>query len=221
MKKVPMLITIVILVILFHPFLAVAQTFSGTTKDSLTGSLLPGVKAEIVALKLSTLSDSQGKFSLVIPTTEIIIPEDRKAFLKIFYNPSRNLFLGNGEENVFIEVRNSKGEIMKGDKLSPGQYFAFWHLAGASGVFKFLNIAGQNQSYVLRIEKAGNSLAKTSAASYILNFSKIGYLPLTLNVTGGQSNLLAKLSPVPANITGIVKIDSTGQVNAKGIITDN
>lgn len=218
MKALTVLITICVLTRL----VAADVLITGTVSDSITGAPIFGATVVVTPPTCSTLTNSLGKYSLTIATTQanarLILP---KTEVRILYNPAGNVFSWNGMDNFSIEVRNMKGEVIKGGKLPLGQYFAVWHFSGLSGTFKFLNISKQGQAFVFNIPRANDYLAKVSAASYVLNFSKDGYTPLNLNVSGNQNGLYVKLLPVLSNTTGIFKIDSTGQVNGRGIITDN
>lgn len=228
MKKALMHFTIIFSAFLLSPCLIAAQTFSGTVRDSLTSQPLPGVTVQITALSRSTSTDALGKYSLVLPTTEIISSAPQKAAMKIFYNHSKNAFFWNGEK-VFVEICNVKGGIAEGDNLSPGQYFAIWRNSKISGAFKFLNIARQSQSFVIESENrvVANELAK-AAAVFVLGFTAENYRPASRSVSGGGSvnNLDQKLLPevIPldsAKINLNIGLDTLGRTDINVIILDD
>jgi hypothetical protein len=193
-----------------------AETISGYVFDTNTNNPISGVKAKISSPVCSTQTNALGYFSLNIPTTEALPRAVPAMTTKIFFNTSQNYFLLDGEK-VFVDIRNIKGETVSGNDLSQGQYFAVCRSPSFSGTFKFLNIAGQYQSFVLeRKINEGGKLAK-AAANYSVSFSTAGYLPKSVTAVVGQS-VNAYLAPliVPrdsaqANIG--ISFDSAGTVH--------
>lgn len=164
-----------------------AATISGTVKDSSKGNPIVGAKVKCcIAPVCSTQTDAMGKFNLNLPATGIYPPSAPQATMKIYFDPSHNLFYGNGKEDFSIALRNAKGEaITRGDKLSPGEYFASWRVNGSSGVFKLSNIAGQRWFFIPSgAEK--NGMAKTTAG-YTVNFAAPSYAPKTVTLNVGQN----------------------------------
>jgi hypothetical protein len=189
-----------------------SATISGTVKDSSTGKPIVGAQARCNAPVCSTQTDAEGKFTLNIPMTKTI-PFSIPPVMKISFDPSHNLFYGNSKEDFSIAVRNVKGEVVaKGDKLSPGEYFASWRTTGSSGVFKFSNIAGQRWFFIPNCsEKRG--VAKTMAG-YTVNFIAPSYTPKTVTLSLGQ-NVQIDLAQVTT--TGSISIsDSLGHVGQTG-----
>jgi hypothetical protein len=158
-----------------------AATISGTVKDSSTGNKIVGAQVKCSAPVCSTQTDADGKFTLNIPSTECFSPGVFRTKIKIFFDPSRNLFYGNGQENYF-KVRNAKGELMaRGDKLSPGEYFA----SSSYGTFKFLNVAGQRWFFVPNgMEKKGMNKV---TSGYTVIFVAPSYNQKIVTLSGGQN----------------------------------
>jgi hypothetical protein len=179
------------------PMLIAAEVIiTGTVSDSITGAPIFGATVVVTPPACSTLTNSLGKYSLAIVTTEINSHFLPKTGVKILYNPAGNVFSWNGMDNFSIKVRSLNGEVVKGDKLPLGQYFAVWHGAKKSGVFKFLNISGQSQSFFIEGNEIDNSaLSKTEASSYVVNFKAANYTPASRTISG-TSNLDLRLLPV-------------------------
>jgi hypothetical protein len=210
---------LIICLALAIPAMSAVTFVADTVADSATGNWLNGVKVTYSAA-CTTTTDASGLFSIIIPGTEINFSITPKTKIVIFYNPANNYFSA-GEEKINVEVFNVKGDLMTGDKLSPGNYFAICKL----GAFRFLNIAGGRQSFVFGTGTASgttNGLAKISATtSVVLSFSKSGYnsKSLTLNVSPGI-NPRVKLSAIPpAGSSATINIGITPIDTLKGVAT--
>jgi hypothetical protein len=217
----------IIFIIVLLPFLAAAGSITGTVVDSVTAIPVAGVTVKMQSPVCSTQTSATGSFSLTVVTTEVSPYFFPQKVIKIFYDPSSNSFAGIGDENFFIEVRNTKGQLMaKENSLSSGQYFAAWKFSGAAGIFKFSRIAGQNQVFCLegKSEVARSGFAK-SAAGYVLSFLDSKYKPFSLTANLGQ-NLTVYLSPLAAvsdsaRVNFGVGIDTLGTANITVIIPKN
>jgi hypothetical protein len=144
--------------------------------------------------------------------TDIFPSSVPQVAMKIYFDPSRNSFYGNGREDFSIVLRNVRGEvILRGDKLSLGEYFASWRTTRYSGVFKFSNITGQRWfSVQSRAEIKG--MAKVMAG-YSVNFAAPSYSPKTVTLNVGQN---AQIDLV--QISGSLSItDSLGHIGQEVI----
>ena len=175
-----------------------------TVADSATGNWLNGVHVAYSAT-CTTSTDVNGWFTLTIPTTEINFSAAPKPAMKFLFDPEKDYFYS-GEEKVSVAVFNGNGDLMAGGKLPPGNYFATCRF----GSFRFLNIAGQRQSFVFGTSSGMNKgLAKTLAiTTAVLTFSKSGYnsKSQTLNVSPA-TNPRIKLSAIaPAGSSATINI---------------
>jgi hypothetical protein len=199
--------TIFLVLMLVAPFVAqAAVVISGTVQDSLSAKMIAGVTVKIAAPVCSTLTDTAGKFSLTIITTEIVRAEP-----KIYWNDMGFNFSGYSG-NVQAELVDLSGKSFPSlptdvrKVTASGMYFLRVFSGGQTDAYKIMNLSNGPAAMRMTADK-NPALAKSAATNYLLTFSKVKYQTASRTVPGGTTNLNELLSPLGA--TGNLGISIT------------
>ncbi|MDD5528340.1 MAG: hypothetical protein PHO56_05245 [Patescibacteria group bacterium] len=209
MKKALTFITINFFLLL--PLLASADTFNGTVVDSVTSAALSGVKVKIAYPPCSTFTDINGIFSLAIFTTQVKKPDEiilNRAGLSGFPEYARIDLLNLSGKTVSLLGRGGSGIRILRVRADNQIY-----------IYKIVNIGFGSSA--LELEKSNKPLAKMTAANYSISFQKTGYDPVSLSVSGSQSNLNVKLPPTGATANVKINLDSLGTLTVTPIFSNN
>ncbi|MDD4902581.1 MAG: hypothetical protein PHE24_05620 [Patescibacteria group bacterium] len=183
------------------------DSIKGTVRDSLSGKPISGVTVKVTSPSCSTVTDTSGNFSFSIISTAV-----QPTAPKLVWNQEKGLFFS-GSDKARLEVVNLKGaNIVSAAKLKsgrcalpPGVYFIVVRDGSRTSIAKIVN--AKSDFRIVANSGSASGLAKTAAATYLLNFKTAGYNPASRSVVGSVSDLTINLMPV--RVTGLIRAKVT------------
>jgi hypothetical protein len=195
--KVPLLCTIMVILAVFSALMA--ETVSGSVKDSISGAPLSLVKVKVSSPTCSTYTDSAGRFTLSIPLPVKVVPHPDKI------GPVVSLV--RYEDMEVFDLKGSR--IVRSSKCAAGA--SIMRHEGVNIKSMRIGKIGEREMVAVSVNEGQvvSYLAKTAAAPYETVFEKEGYNPLIQTLSSGQSAEVS-LVPKPSSANVNIGLDTLG-----------
>ena len=209
---------------------AINDTINGTVMDSASNAAMDSVA--VASEGISTLTNTNGAFKLVIPTTGVHRMQSQNQSPSVAWNPRLSLF--SWSENsapLSLTIQNLSGRVVARSVcanqtidhalsiagLPQGVYVAALASQSKVDVYKIIKFqAGtDNSSGIVSPISGMGSLAKTLATSksHVVSFAKTGYKPDTITVAANTSSTTAITAKLTKSTGLIVLFDGTSLSN--------
>jgi hypothetical protein len=192
---------------------AINDTINGTVVDSASNAAMDSVT--VGSEGISTLTNTNGAFKLVIPTTGVNRMQRQNQGPSVAWNPRQSFFSWSENSSpLSVTIQNLSGRIVARNGFANQATGHAFSIAGLPQGVYVASIGWQTKNDVYKIGSSAivshlsgtGSLAKTLATSksHVVSFTKTGYKSDTITVTANTSSataITAKLSKSAALIT--------------------
>ena len=202
---------------------AVVDTIKGVVSDSINGMLIDSVT--VAAEGATTLSDTAGVFTLVIPSTTVVPFVAPRNMPALKWNSENGLFSWNGySAEVSIKVFSLQGNIVartvsgknRGGStfsiapLPQGIYMVAIETQGQQSVYKISSVKTRQLHSFSLLSPNPNSLSKASAAAtasdHVVTFIKNNFDTLKISVLAGTTKSIAAKMKSPYPLRNVFKL---------------